>query len=157
MAWREHLLPGSFRGARFLIHGHKAVAGGRRAQVHEYPGRDAPYAEDLGLVTGEFEVDAYVLEPDYMRARDALIRACRRAGAGRLVHPYLGTRNALCTGCTPSESTEEGGMARFRLSFVDAGENRFPQALLDTVALVAVASAFANSALVRQFTKRFGL
>lgn len=48
MSWKNKLRPASFRGASFGVESHQTEQG-RRTQVHEYPGRDDPYVEDLGL------------------------------------------------------------------------------------------------------------
>lgn len=69
MSWRDRLLPASFRGAEFLVDSHSTEAAGRRAAVHEYPGRDTPYAEDLGRRTGEYRIQGYVLGEDYLHSR----------------------------------------------------------------------------------------
>ena len=53
MPWRDRLLDASFRGAAFRVESHSAEAAGRRAAVHQYPGRDTPYAEDLGRRVSE--------------------------------------------------------------------------------------------------------
>src|SRR5690606_3408127 len=101
-----------------------------------YPQRDEPYLEDIGRRRRAFTVEGYVLGPEYFEARDALIRACETSGAGTLVHPFLGALTVSCTSCRVQETTREGGMARFTLSFAEAGENRFPAATVDTRAQV---------------------
>ena len=84
MAWRENLVPAAFRGVPFFVERHQSQAAGRRVQVHEYPGRDLPWPEDLGRRTREFEIDGYVVGDDYFAARDALLDACDRPGPGGL-------------------------------------------------------------------------
>ena len=147
MPWRDRLLDARFRGAPFRVESHSAEAAGRRAAVHEYPGRDVPYAEDLGRRVSEYLIQAYVLGPDYDRARDRLVAACAAPGPGRLVHPRLGEIDALCTGCTVSERTDEGGMARITLTFVAAGAARYPAVTVDTAAALAAAADGAGAAL----------
>ncbi len=61
MAWRDQLLPATFRGVPFEVDAHDTVAAGRRAHVHEYPGRDDPWTEDLGRRTSEYTLDAYLV------------------------------------------------------------------------------------------------
>ena len=148
MAWRDRLLRASYRGAAFHVAAHTSEAAGRRVAVHEYPGRDLPYAEDVGRRTSEYTLQAYVLGPDYDVARDALVAACALPGAGRLVHPTLGERQVVCTGCTVSERSDEGGMARVTLALVEAGEARYPAATPDTAAALAAAAEGAGEALV---------
>ena len=130
MTWKNKLRPASFRGAAFGVESHQSEQG-RRVVVHEYPGRDTPYIEDLGLKTGTFALRAFCVGRDYMDARDKLLAACNQSGAGQLVHPYLGTLSVVCTGITLTESADEGGLARFDLSFVVAGKNQYPQSAED--------------------------
>ena len=132
MSWKNKLRPASFRGASFGVESHQTEQG-RRTQVHEYPGRDDPYVEDLGLKAGTFSVRGFCIGADYMAARDKLLEACNQPGAGQLVNPYLGTQNVVCTAVSLSETADEGGMARFDLSFVVAGKNQYPAQTEDLI------------------------
>ena len=147
MPWRDQLMRASFRGAPFEIDSHDTTAAGRRVQVHEYPGRDDPYTEDLGRRASEYTLEAYLVGDDYARARDALVAACARPGPGVLVHPYLGELEVVCTECSVSESTREGRLARVRLAFTVAGANRYPVAVADTAARVDAAADAADAAV----------
>jgi prophage DNA circulation protein len=150
MAWRDELQPGSFRGVPFLIDGSSAEFG-RRVALHEYPLRDTPYAEDLGRKARQFAIECLVLGPDYMAARDRLIAALEAPGAGTLVHPYYGTRRVVVAQpASVNETTREGGVARFRIPFAEAGEKLEPEATADTTAQVqdqadATTAVLANS------------
>ncbi|WP_099071039.1 DNA circularization protein [Nostoc linckia] len=128
MAWRDQLRSASFRGRKFFISGGENE-GGRRLASHEYPLRDEPYTEDMGRRIRRFTLEAYVLGQDYFAARNALLKACEQEGAGELVHPYLGTLQVHCEAYRMRESSDEGGMARFSLTFVEKGEQRFPSAV----------------------------
>ena len=145
MSWRDRLLPASFRGAAFQVRRHTR-AGGRRLAVHEYPGRDEPFPEDLGRRAGTFQVDGYVVGDDYHEAREALVRACNEPGPGTLVHPYLGTLRVWCEDVSDSERSDEGRMARISMRFVEAGRNTYPSAQTDTDAAVRAAAGMARAA-----------
>lgn len=151
MSWRDTYQQPRFRGAVFQIEGHDATVGGRRVALHEFPARDIPYAEDLGRITHEFSFAAYVVGSNYMQERDALIAACQKAGAGELIHPYLGRMTVICKGCSLRESSENGGMARFSLQFVESGGNLFPIVLADVQARVYAASVIAQDAVRDDF------
>lgn len=125
MSWRDDFRDGSFRGAAFKIVEHEHGFG-RRQDVHEYPLRDAPYAEDLGGKAGSFRVQCLVIGDDYMADRDALIAACNAIGPGTLIHPYLGSKIVSCRDGRVRESEEEGGAAFFEIEFVQAGQNIAP-------------------------------
>mgnify|MGYP005930816313 FL=1 len=130
-SWRENLRPASFRGVPFLVDESHVVIG-RRVVLHEYPLRDKPYAEDLGKKAQVMRFSAYVIGSDYMDKRDALIEALELEGAGELIHPYFGSKTVTATeDIEIVESHEFGGMARFSLSFVEAGEQIFPDQSTD--------------------------
>ena len=148
MTWRDTLkarsvdgapLVGRFRQARFIVPNSDATFG-RRAELHEYPQRDIPWVEDLGRKARQFTIEVFVdgrLGGDYLSARDALIAAIEEPGPGTLVHPWYGTLNvALAEPASVRESTREGGRATFRLTFVEAGELRFPSSARDTSLVV---------------------
>lgn len=158
MDWRDQLkkIKCRFRDAEFLV---DAADGqfGRRQVTHEYPMRDQPYVEDLGRRAREITVEAFVLGVDYMTSRDALIRAVEQPGPGTLVHPYLGTMRVSVTQCRVRESSRNGGMATFTLTFVEAGANAFPSADDDTAARVDKAATAAMDAATVDFARRFGV
>jgi len=155
MSWKDKLLPASFRGAAFYCEASDGEIG-RRVALHEYPQRDLPYAEDLGRKARRCTLDGYVLGADYMDARDALIAAIEAPGPGILVHPYLGQMSvAVLEARGPRESTAEGGMARFSLTFVESGEALFPTAETDTAAVVSAAADDAWQVLSGEFSEVF--
>ncbi|AXK39617.1 DNA circularization protein [Crenobacter cavernae] len=156
MSWRDKLRPASFRGVPFFIESHDAEEG-RRVEVHEYPLRDEPYVEDLGKKAGTYSVAAYVLGADYMDARDRLREACNQPGAAELVHPYLGAMQAVCTAMRLSESSFDGGMARFDLTFVEAGKSQFPEAKEDAAASLLDSADKLDAATEGSFADRFSV
>jgi prophage DNA circulation protein len=152
MSWRDRFRPGgSFRGAAFLIEA-DSLAFGRRVELHEFPRRDTPWAEDLGRRAREFTLNVYVLGPDYDRDRDALIAAIEQPGPGTLVHPYHGTMQVTVVRASKSESTREGGLCRFALTLVESGALRFPERVTDTAAAVVAAADTAEAAALADFT-----
>lgn len=156
MGWRESLLDASFRGVPFFVSGHESEVG-RRVQVHEYPLRDLPYTEDLGRLAQSFSIDAYVLGTDYMQARDALLLAVEKAGPGPLVHPWLGQLSCTVLRCRLRESTEQGGMARFAIDFIESGDALYPDATASTGASVTAAADDATTVVADGFAERHWL
>ena len=132
MAWRDNLVPGSFRGVRFLVDAHD-FTGGRRLARHEMPLRDKPVVQDLGRASHEFTINAYVIADfttgDYMAARDALVRACDgTAGPGTLNHPWLGTGlTVCCRSIRLREDKSRGGEALYEITFWE-GDDAAPPA-----------------------------
>jgi prophage DNA circulation protein len=132
MGYREDYRPASFRGVSFHVRA-SDVTVGRRLARHEYPQRDIPYLEDMGRSAREYQVEAFVLGSNYRSIRDALVKAIEQAGPGQLVHPYYGTVMVVVSaGVKVTESTEEGGIARFSIQFVEAGKQEYPNSVTDT-------------------------
>jgi len=153
MGWRDSYRPGSFRGVEFRVEAHDH-AFGRRCELHEYPKRDEPYAEDLGRKAREFSLDLYVIGPDYMAARDRLREALEKEGPGTLVHPYLGSQQVQVRDASLRESSREGGMARFRVTFVEAGRAAEPRAEEDTAYTVSRRAEESRGAALDDFLDR---
>ena len=130
--WRLNLFDASFRGIKFFVDGHQYSVG-RRNVVHQYPLREVPYVEDMGMDADEFTVEGYVLQRkenafNYIVERNDLIKALKKKDSGLLIHPFLGSQKVNVVGkSTIREDFGEGGIARFTMSFVIAGENLFPR------------------------------
>lgn len=155
MSWRDQLRPAQLGVASFMV---ESVDGalGRNTQVHEYPLRDQPFVEDLGRRARRFTLDAYVIGPQYMAARDALIAQIEKPGPTRLVHPWLGELQVSVVECQgPRESTREGGMARFSITVIESGDRVFPSADVDTAANVAEQAHTAALASMESFNAEF--
>lgn len=120
MSWREDYQPGSFRGVPFRTQSHER-SGGRRNAVFEMPGRDEPLIEDLGRRARQFSLEFHVIGADYRGRRDALIDALEAQGPGLLVHPWHGQMMVAVMDYRTSESTEDGGMCWFTVTFAEAG------------------------------------
>ncbi len=121
MAWRDQIQQGSFRGAAFRTEGSERT-GGRRVVSHEFPGRDMPVTEDLGARARTFSIDCHVVGADYLQQRDTLLDALEAAGPGLLVHPQYGRMMVVVFDYSCTESTGEGGIARFSITFGEAGQ-----------------------------------
>jgi prophage DNA circulation protein len=153
--WRLQLQPGKFREAHFFTKSVQTQVG-RRVALHEYPQRDTLYPEDLGLKADQFTIEALIIGPDYFIARDALIAALKQPGPGTLIHPYYGQRTVvLASPARISESSGEGGLARFSLDFVDAGANTEPSSRQDTRGAVEIAADDALLAVAADFCETF--
>ncbi len=155
MSWRDRLQPASFRGAAFSVQGHEHETG-RRVAVHEYPGRDRPYAEDLGRRAREFSVEAFLVGADYMAARDRLLDVLEEAGPGVLVHPYLGRRTVSCREVRLHETAAQGGLCRLTLDFVESGRNEYPSDRPDRASAATAAAGAARQALRGAFLESYG-
>jgi prophage DNA circulation protein len=154
MSSNSQYQPAKFKGVEFHVRVHEAALG-RRVQVHEYPQRDKPWAQDMGRRARELSLEAFVIGPNFRAQRDALLRVIEQPGPGTLVHPYLGALQCTVLSCKLKESTAEGGMARFALEFVEAGEENFPTAEVSTPAAVVAGADYAALAARANFERRF--
>lgn len=136
MAWLDNYRQAQFRNAYFVVPS-VSNTGGRRGVVHEFPNQDKPYVQDMGRKARQHNVEAYIVDEDYMSARDALIQALEKRGKGKLVHPYLGTLDVICLTYSFEERSTEMGMVRFSIQFVEAGTLKFPTSVIDTTSAVA--------------------
>jgi prophage DNA circulation protein len=166
VTWREdlrrvrfagrRLVGASFRGVPFFVDTSERT-GGRRAVVHEFPLRDDPFSEDLGRHARKFRVDGYVLGDDYLAQRDALLSALEDvAGPGELVHPYYGTKRAICDTVSVREQRADGGIAQFAIDFVETpAQAPTPSVQPDTAGLVATSAAAAHAATRAELAAQF--
>lgn len=154
MTWKQNLRPASFRGARF----HAAVRDldtGRRLEVHEFPKRNSPFPEDMGKASRIFSVKGYVIGDDYMKQRDALLKACEREGPGSYVDHWGLSQRVACRKCVVSETSEEGRFCAFDLEFVEAGSGPMPVSLAATAAQLIPAAGSLVSAMTSAFDSGF--
>jgi prophage DNA circulation protein len=148
---KDSLMPASFRKIPFQVES-TGFETGRRVQVHEYPQRDKPLAQDLGKATRGIEFDAFVVGPDYVEQADALIGALEEYGSGILVHPWFGSLTVNVKTCRVSFDRALG-LAKFSLSFVEAGELEFPSSSESTAALSRQAAANLEAESVSWFSE----
>jgi hypothetical protein len=126
--WRDRLLDATFRGVPFKISKHKYNFG-RRTKVYELWNSDNASVYDQGGKAETFELDGYVLQNagnsfDYWKEKLALVDALRKRGYGILMHPYLGKLYvSVHEEQSLEESLDEGGIAIFKMKFV---QNRAP-------------------------------
>ncbi len=160
MGWRDNLVDASFRGIPFL---YEKVEGeiGRRTALKEYPGRDKPSIEDLGRATRKFTIDMFVIGDNYDFDRDQLRTALEKAGSGELEHPYWGKMTVTLVGTARvTESTKQGGMAKFTATFVEGGSDNLKQARLeleDTAEVVTRNAEALEAAAESRFAKLFAV
>jgi prophage DNA circulation protein len=137
-----HNQPGSINGISFFV---DAGSGkfGRRTVTHEYPGRDLPYVEDMGRKGRSLTLNAFVIGPDYMKARDALIAEVEKPGIKRIVHPWLGRMNMVVLDFDITETTKEGGAAMIVMVLAESAGEVLPIAVANTASttLAVVKSA----------------
>jgi prophage DNA circulation protein len=150
-SWYALLRQASFRGATFHVET-AAAASGRRAASHEYPGRDIPYAEDLGRKQWSYSFTAYCVGTLYPLQRDALLKACTQKGAGTLVHPSFGSKQVVCTDVSVQEERQSGNYCSFSLAFVEAGQLQQPNSSVNTTSGIQTAANALTAAASGDFS-----
>ena len=151
MSWKDNLQDASLRGIAFKVDSDEATFG-RRVQVHEYPNRDKPWAEDLGRATRRFSVQAYLIGDDFFEQRNRLIEAIEKPGSCTLIHPYYGEMTVVVDDAVRvSHSQSEGRMCRISFSFVESGELSFPTAGLATGQKLSSSVSFLDGAISSAF------
>ncbi len=156
MGWRDELKIGSFRGVEFYTNS-DSVSVGRRIARHEFPQRAIPYMEDMGRKAREYRFDAFVIGDDYKIDRDDLIEAIETKGPGQLVHPRFNTIEVVVTDCEINYSTQAGGMARFSITFIEAGEQIEPNTAVDTEHVLSNQIDESNASIAADFSDNFSI
>lgn len=156
MAWRDDLRPASFRSVAFFVESHD-FSTGRRGVQHEFIQRDQPYTEDTGRKGRQYQVTGYILGADYFSDRDQLIDACEKEGPGDLIHPYYGRVRVNCFECKVRESSRDGGFVAFSMTFVEAGEQSFPNASKDLAFTLGASSSALTDASKSSFADKFNV
>jgi len=146
---------GSFRGKPFYVKSATTDVG-RRTVTHEFPGSDKAAVDDLGKAVPKYKLEAYVLGDGYMAARDALRTEFEKLGAGQLIHPWYGKKTVTVEGRIQIEdSWDHGGMAKFTLNVVEAGELKEPFETPATAELTKAKSLSLREKMTAAFTAGF--
>lgn len=147
--WRDQMLPASFRGISFLIP-QASVPVGMKVQLHEFPQRDEPYAEQMGKQAQVHRLVCWIIGDDCFERRDKFMEAVQTPGAGELVHPWLGRMQVKAGEAELTHDFKQGGMAAFAVTFYPDIPLKFPTAKVNTQQQVVKASdSLLDSALVR--------
>ncbi len=147
------LIPASFRGVPFAVLADD-IGGGRRIALHQYPGRDTPWAEDMGREARRWHFRGFIVTGDVVFAggpvqlqRATLIAALEKAGPGTLTHPTLGILNVSVQRFTVGAELGAGRMSNVDIEFVESGKRNFAS-LLSTASGLFSAANLARLALV---------
>lgn len=118
--WTATLWPASFRGVSFQALADQDSSG-RRLAVHQYPGGETHFVEDMGAAAPEIRVSAYVAS-DAADAQALALRAAMNAsGAGVLFLPLDGAKQVYPRRITRAFDRDRLGLVAFDLEFVPAG------------------------------------
>jgi hypothetical protein len=131
---------------------------GRRIITHEFPFKEIPYTEDLGRGVREYTLEAHVIGDGHENIRDQLIQAIEtNKEPGILIHPIFG---AVRVSPGPIEhvfDNTEGNIEYFNLTFLEAGENKYPSPIINTGSQVESAGSLLMYVLKSSFDDSFTL
>jgi prophage DNA circulation protein len=147
--WRDKYRQAMFRTAAFFVETDRR-SGGRRVALHQYPKRSLPYAEDMGRTANGFSVQGYLIGPDYLNDKDALITALEMDGPGnlRLPLPYaMSDVLVMVRAYGVTESRERGGMCTVEMEFVEYGTPLFRPTISTTAQIQSSVSAVESALL----------
>ncbi len=116
-SWLATLQPASFNGINFVVEG-STYTTGRRVAIHEYPYRDNPYVEDLGLNRRMVAFQGFLVGDDCYSQRDKMKLACEKGGDGTLVHPSMGAKKVALLSAGFTEGSEKGRVVSIQFQFV---------------------------------------
>lgn len=154
--WRQALRPSSFRGVPFETRS-RSLKGGRRLAEHVYPERDDSYPEDLGDKTGRWSVEAFIVGPDYMPARDRLIAALRQKGPGDYIDLWGRSHQVVVESWTLAETITQGGYCTIAIEMIAWAGQSLHLVGADTGHAVRLAAATAETAVISDFAGRLDI
>jgi prophage DNA circulation protein len=115
--WRSTQNPPSFKGVSFEVETDK-LTGGRRVEVHEYPGSEFWDNEDIGRSAQKLTVQGYVFGDDADTQAQNLLAACTSKGAGLLVLPVRPRMKARCLTIDSDWKSDEMGRIPVTMTFI---------------------------------------
>lgn len=142
----DGLLPASFRGVPFAVES-DSMGGGRRQAMHVYPGRDEPWAEDMGRAPRSWSMRGFIVDGDVLflggpiaLQRLLFIAAVEAKGPGTLTHPTLGVLNVSVRRFSVGADLGAGKKALIDVDFIESGKRSFPSLLTNSSGLLTASN-----------------
>lgn len=154
--WEIRRRAARFRGIDLVVLS-STRSGGRRLDVHEFYGRELPYAEDVGRSARAFTVRGLVIGPDHDLQAERLEAAFEQSGPGELVLPHRAPIQVAVRGYNFEEPETEARLQRFEVDFVEAGLASAPGARPNTAGIVQERATGAFAAISERFEKVFSI
>lgn len=152
----EDLLPGSYKGAEFLLTS-SSVKGGNRNAIHAYPNTNRQTVENLGQIPPSFDLAIIIPSDNYAQRKAALIAALTDGKAGVLIHPIDGRiENVMAGPYTLNENLNNLGRGELTVPFFLNNAPGIPEVSGTTINTVIakreVASTALQSVVIDQYT-----
>ena len=154
----ENLLDASFKGVPFCVESEELTRFGRRIANHEYPNTSEQFSEDTGGFPRDFNVSGFLVGDDVSDQLDALINACNEEGKGRLVLPFFGSMDVVCSeGNVSVEPYVDAGRVHFTLAFhISRDEAGFVNGSFDSMSIPGLCD-WSIDGLSDKFGARFNI
>lgn len=153
--YTQRLAQASWRGVVFSVRSEDLPSGGRKTALHEFPNSDERFVEDLGQIPQQFTITAFVHGLDWIERAQALEKALRTPGPGRLVMPTFGAWTVWALPYSKTASQTSVGEIEFSLEFA---ASRAVAGIVESVATAETVFAkgdIARSSILSGFTKFF--
>lgn len=147
--WQLRRRQASWRGIPLMLRG-SVRSGGKRIDLHEFFGREKPWAEELGRKPRRFTARGWVIGPDHDLAAVRLEEAFEAPGAGELVLPHRAPVALSVEDWRIEEPDTEVRLQTFEVDFVEAGVAALA-ARRDTAAQVRTIAETALDAVKERF------
>lgn len=132
----EKTIQASFKGVEFFVT-LEAEEAGRKVAIHDYPGSDVRFIEDLGKLPSAFRISAYVSGDDWVQKSRKLSTVLDEVTEGILEMSVFGIRKVKAQTYTKTTSQNTIGRVDFAITFLVSTPNPSPVIATATVENVA--------------------
>lgn len=153
--YTQRLAQASWRGVVFSVRSEDLPSGGRKTSLHEFPNSDERFVEDLGQIPQQFTIKAFVHGLDWIERSQALEKALRTPGPGRLVMPTFGAWTVWALPYSKTASQTSVGEIEFSLEFAASRAVAGIAETVSTAETVFAKGDIARSSIVTGFIKFF--
>lgn len=157
MALRDELFAADYKKIPFLVN-RVSTSGGRKTVQHDFPNSNIQVIEDLGLSPRVYNISAIIAEPDYIKKRNALLKALEEGGKGVLNHPFYGRiENIVARTFTLNEDVSRLGDTTIEITFAHSETDGLPKKIVNTASEVAKEAEKVKKGVVDDILEFFGV
>lgn len=153
--WARRRKEIEYRGLRMEVVAQNRE-GGHRHQVHQYFGYDDPYTETFGLRARTYSFLVKVAGDNYDQSLQRHIDVFEKVGRGRLSLWHGKDVFVVCRRWRIIERSDEAGLAKITVEFVDAGDRVPPGLDADSITVVGALVKAAKSNVIAAFVSIAG-
>ncbi len=132
----EKTIRATFKGVPFLVR-RETNTSGRKVAIHEYPGSDVRFIEDLGKKPGIFRVSGYISGENWVQDTQRLSTALDESSEGILELSTFGRFKVKSVEYTKESIQTSLGEVSFNLTFFVSTPNPSPAIAVNSVQTVA--------------------